>query len=491
MERLRGWSKQLRALLRKQEVEGELDEELAFHLEMETAKNIREGMPPEEARRAAMLAFGGVERWKEEVRDARWIRVLEDLAADGRYALRALRRAPAFTLTVVLTLALGIGANTTIFSAVDALLLRALPFPHRDRLVEVRHLRQSGEEWEQTSAANFLALREGSPGLEGLAAYAGWSAYLTRAAHRERLVAFRATPDFFSLLGARPLIGRTFAPDEGAPGRNRVAVIGERLWKRRFGGDPAVLGTALTLDGDAYTVVGVMPARVAFPAEADLWAPASFDAAWPQSVSVVGRVRAGVAVAQVQDEASALLRRLVRDEPRLHTGAGVVLRRLYWEQTEYLHTFLTLLATAVAFVLLVACANVANLLLARASTRGRELAIRAALGASRGRLFRQLLVESLLLSLLGGALGVALAVAAVWGLRGSVPADLSRFMSGWDAIAVDARVLGFTLAVTVAAGVLFGVAPALGGSRPSVALPGGERGAGTARGGRLRRVLVA
>lgn len=491
MDWLKGWSKQLRTLLRKREVEGELDEELAFHIEMETAKNLREGMRPEEARRAALLAFGGVERWKEEVRDARWVRVLEDLAADGRYALRSLRRAPAFALAVVLTLALGIGANTTIFSAANSLVLRALPFPDRDRLVEVRHVRRNGEQWEQTSAANFLALREGSPGFQGLAAYAWWSAHLTRAGRGERLVAFRATPDFFSLLGARPLIGRTFAPDEGAAGRNRVAVIGERLWKRRFGGDPAVLGATVVLDGDAYTVVGVMPARVAFPAEADLWAPMAFDASWRQSVSVVGRVRAGTATERVQDEASALIRRLAREEPGRHTGAGVVLRPLYWEQAEYLRTFLTLLATAVAFVLLVACANVANLLLARASTRGRELAIRAALGASRGRIFRQLLVESVLLALLGGALGVVLAVAAISGLRRAVPGTLSRFMSGWDGIAVDARVLGFTLAVSVAAGVLFGLAPALGASRPSRALPGGERGAATARGGRLRRVLVA
>ena len=417
---------------------------------------------------------------------------MNTLLQDIRYAIRALRRAPGFTAIAALTLALGIGANTTIFSAVNALLLKPLPFPDREQLIELRHVDSNGETSDQTSAANFLALRERSPELQSLAAFSWWDVNLGGIEGAERLTGFSASPDFFSTLGVHPVLGRTFATDEGTPGRDRVVVLSHRLWMRRYNADPAVIGQTVMLNGNPHTVVGVLPRDMAFPPHGDVWRPREFDAAWGRSVGVVGRLRPGATPEQAQAALSARLRQLVGEQPGTYTGAGMVVQPLYADQTSYLSTLLGILMAAVGFVLLIACANVTSLLLARATAREREIAIRTALGAGRGRIIRQLLVESAMLGLAGGVLG---AVLAFWGvdlLKQSIPNHLGRFLSGWDALVVDARVLVFTLVVSVGAGVLFGLAPALGASRLELtdALKDGGGGGSGKRGGKLRRTLV-
>ncbi|MGH7571198.1 MAG: ABC transporter permease [Gemmatimonadota bacterium] len=417
---------------------------------------------------------------------------METLLHDLRYSIRQLRRSPGFTAVAVLTLALGIGATTTIFSAVNALLLESLPYPDRDRLVQFGQLRENGEEWSQLSAASYLALRDQSPEFESLAAFHWWGVNLGGKEGAERVTGFQASPDFFTTLGARPLLGRTFAPGEGEPGRDGVVVLSQELWRNRFAVDPAVLGETITLNGDPHTVIGVMPSRQAFPPHAELWVPREFRSDHGASLYVVGRLEPGVTAEQAEARLSALLRRLAQDAPQIHSGTGILLHSFYSEQIEYLTTYLGILFAAVGFVLLIACANIANLMLARASGRSREIAVRTAIGAGRGRIVRQLLTESLLLALLGGILGMLFAFWSVEMLQRSIPADLAHFVSGWSELGVDGRVLGFSLAISLFAGVLFGLFPALGAYRrdPIHALREGARGGTGVGSGRLRRTLV-
>ncbi len=416
--------------------------------------------------------------------------MMDTLLHDLRYAARALRRAPGFAAIAVLTLALGIGANTTIFSAVDALLLRSLPFPDRDRLVQLGHLLREQREIEWMPAANFLALREGTADVQDLAAYTWWEANLAGRDGAEELMGVQATPDLFAMLGAQPAIGRPCAADEGAAGRDRVVVLSDAIWRRRFAADPGVVGRTVTLNGNAYTVIGVLPPKLAFPPAADVWVPRVFTPEASKSFMVVGKLKPGVSREQAQTRSSELLRRLVADDPAVYSGAGVVVHELYWDQIEYLQTFFGILLAAVGFVLLIACANVANLLLARASVRSREIAVRAALGAGRWRIVRQLLTESVLLALIGGALGAGLAFWAVDLLQNAVPQDLSRFLSGWDAMTVNGWALAFTVAISTLAGVLFGLARALGASHPDLARGLHTRSGSASSRGRLRSALV-
>ncbi|HEX2190751.1 MAG TPA: ABC transporter permease [Longimicrobiaceae bacterium] len=419
---------------------------------------------------------------------------MDALLQDLRYAARALLRSPGFAAMAILTLALGIGVNTTLFSTVDAVLLRPLPYADAGRLVSL----WMNEPGASVNKETLEALRARTPSLQGLAGYSGWGFTLTGQGEPEALAGAKGTADLFRVLGARPLLGRTFLPEDGEPGRTPAVVLGHGLWRRRFGGDRGVVGRAITLDGNPAVVVGVMPAEFSFPTrEAELWLPAPVDPAnrgdyTTGYLTLVGRLRPGGSAEGAAAEARAVARGLRELHPDRYTdafgreAAVVPLRDTLVGDTG---AALLLLLGAVGFVLLIACLNVANLLLVRAAARGREMAVRAALGAGRGRVVRQLLTESSLLALLGGAAGLLLAYWGVQLLGGLLPAELP----GADEVRIDARVLAFTAALSLGVGLLAGLAPALLASRTELGGALRERsgsGAGRGRWSWLRSALV-
>jgi putative ABC transport system permease protein len=461
----------LRAGLRRGNIESDMDRELRFHLEMETAENIRRGMSAEEARREALLSFGGVERTKEEYRDIARFRRLEEFWRDLRYGARMLRKTPGFTMAAVLTLALGIGANTAIFSVVNVVLLKPVPYYDPHRLVWIT-LAVNGNDNGHAAAQPYLNWQAESKSFEYLVAFVSASINWTGGGEPQRLSSVWVSANSFSALGVEPRLGRAFTPEEDRPGTDRVALLSHAFWTRSFGGDPGIIGKSLTLDGQSRTIIGVMPPEFrfiragGFLGEIDVWAPLAIDverelkAAGSNIVNVVGRLKPGVIPEQAQAELTLLLRRLYPKLP-----PGIVLQSKVATLSEMLagnlkRGTLTLFG-AVGFVLLIACANVANLLLGRAAMRQKEMAVRAALGAGRWRLVRQTLTESLLLSMLGGAVGLLLATLSVKALVASVPDTLAHLrLTG-----LDGATLGFTFLVTLLAGVAAGLIPALQTSR--------------------------
>ncbi|HEX7049883.1 MAG TPA: ABC transporter permease [Longimicrobiales bacterium] len=427
---------------------------------------------------------------------------MDTLLQDIRYALRTLRRAPGFTAVAVLTLALGIGANTAIFSVVNGVLLHPLPYPEPDRLVGVYQLWQ-GDRAVMTPA-NFRDVRQqatgadgtSSPVLEEMAPYYRSDFTLTGSGDPVRLQGVEVGAGFFDVLGVAPVLGRTFRPDENEPGRTRVAILSHRLWQQRFGAEPEIIGRVIRLDGNPYEVVGVMPEGFSFPAERDVWTPIEYDAEFMSEnsrgawyLSVVGRLAPGVSEEQAASRVAAIGRRLEKAYPQVNTNVGMTVLSLHDAMVGDVRTALWVLLGAVGFVLLIACANVANLLLARAASREGELAVRAALGAGRGRLIRQLLTESLILGALGGAAGLLL---AVWG-TGFLVALQPRNVPRLDEVTVDGTVIAFTAAIALLTGLLFGLVPALQTARTELAatLREGGRGALAAKGSaRVRNALV-
>jgi putative ABC transport system permease protein len=458
----------LRSLFRRSQVEQELDEELSYHLDRQIEEHIAKGMTPEEARYAAMRALGGIEQRKEECRDARGVLWLEDLWQDLRYGGRMLVKNPGFTLIVVITLALGIGANTTIFSVVNAVLLRPLPYQNPEQLVMI---------WGKlpayvsgnvgASAAEFADYRDQNPVFSSIAAYTSSSFNLTGAGEPERIVGTVASASLFPLLNVRPVLGRSFLNEEDRPGHDRVIILSHSLWRRRFAADSSVIGQSVTLDGQSHIIVGVAPAWFQFPDdETELWKPIAFSAEQLSEnergshyLSVIARMKPGVTIGRAQADMSALAQRLQREHPvnyETDSGWGATIVSLREETVGDVRLALQALFGAVGCVLLIGCANVSNLLLARASTRRREMAIRAALGGRPGRIIRQLLTESLLLSLAGGGLG---ALIAVWGIE--VVAKISAStLPRVNETSFDGRAIGFTFVVTLVTGLLFGIAPA-------------------------------
>ncbi len=537
----------LRALFRRSSVEAELDEELRAHIGHQVEKHIKSGLPLEEAKRRARLEFGGLDQVKEECRDARGVNLMDTLIQDIRHGLRMLRTNPGFTAVAAITLALGIGANTALFSVVNAVLVRPLPYPHAARLVwitqEVRELKA-----EIAAGADYLDWREQNHTFDDMAAYdESGSLNLTGRDRPERVMGTLVSSSLFTTLGVEPSLGRAFTAEEDRPGAPKVVVITHGFWKRRLGSDPHVLGQTLALDGESYTVIGVMPASFRFPgnAETEMLLPLALNPEQERQrmqmriVRVIGLPKPGVTVAQAREDLNLISERNrpqsgpgqatrgvrmttganapvppgggpVAPSPpppqqTLATGGGAAVRRgpapsqpaipqpggaggsrafrvggqgnsgapprmmphfelkvvpLQQQLVGSMRFALLILLGAVGLVLLIACSNVANLLVTRASLRSRELAVRAALGAGRARLARQLLTESVLLSSIGGGLGLILATGGVRAIVGIIPARVAGDLFSLVAVRIDASVLGFTLLVSILTGVLFGLAPA-------------------------------
>ena len=471
-------SMRLRALFRGAALDQDLDEELRFHVDRLVDANVARGLTPDAARREALLAVGGIEQLKEECRDTRGVRVIQDLLQDLNYALRTLRRTPAFTTAAILTLTLGIGATVAMFTVVHGVLVRPLPFPEPERLHLVS-LSPKAMLLPQPGMVDvtFVAFRQADHMFQNLAAFTTYRGNLTGAGDPAVIQVGQVTTEFFDALAVKPARGRTFLPDDGQPGREPAVVIGDQLWRARFGSDDAVLGQSITLNGERRTVVGVMPAEFDFPAGAVAWTPHVIKLGTGNALMfpVLGRLKPGITAAQASAAFDAVIDTLP-DVPSRHErsswNVGILpLKELLVGDIRWP---LQIFAGAVLLVLLVACANVANLLLARGSGRQREIAVRAALGAGRPRLVRQLLTESALLSLIGAALGL---LAARW----AVPMLLALAPEGriprTDMIRINASVIVFAIIVAATTGVIFGLAPALRLTRRRFAgplLPGGR-----------------
>jgi len=444
--------------------------ELNAYLEIETDENIARGMSPDEARFAAHRKLGNTTLIREEIYRMNSLNWLETLWQDLRYGLRMLARTPAFTSIAILTLALGIGANTAIFSAINALLLNPYPFPQPDHLmfVEARHV--SGKN-NNTGYHDFIDWRAQNVVFEDMAIAPETASYtLTGQGEPQRITGGLTTFGFLRVLGIQPLLGRFFTAEEDKPRAPLVAVITYEAWQRRFAGSPKVLGQTMTLDGGPYsgpfTIIGVLPARFAFPGvrTCEFFVPlqeSPQNGRYQHQYGVLARLKPGVTVARAQADMNAITQRLAQEYPETNTGWGAVVMPVRQALAGQVKKPVLILAGSVAFVLLLACVNVAALLLARASGRAREVAVRASLGATRGRIVRQMLTESVLLALAGGVLGLTFAAWLMEVLRSAAPEDFSLDVT----MRLNPSVLAFALVASLLTGVLFGLAPAWFGSQ--------------------------
>jgi predicted permease len=497
MRRLRALWVRINDAARPGRRDRDFNEELASHVQLHVDDNIAAGMAPDEARRAAIVKLGGIVQTQERYRDRARLPFVDAAAQDLGYAVRTLRKNPAFALTAILTLALGIGATTAIFSAVNAVLLQPLPFADPDRLVKIYGVARTYrgiDTQDEVSYPNFVDWRAQAQTLDNAGAYATRPITVSTGAESFLVRGKLVSPSLFSVLRVEPAIGRSFRPEEEEPGRSRVVILSDGFWKQQLGGDPGVLGRTLTIMEAPHTVVGVMPAgfHIEMAEREQLYTPLPIDPNRTHDfLHVIGRVKRGVSLAQTRADLGTVAQRVSGVHPRGGgEGVGANVVPLIEALAGPGRLPLLILFSVVVVVLLLACTNVASLLLARSASRQRELAVRAALGAGRGRLARQLLVESLVIAAVGGAVGLLIAdglARLLVDLVGTV-AQVPRL----DATRTDAWVLAFTTIVSLATGIAFGVVPALLSASPDLndALRDAGRSSTGTRAPRLRRGLV-
>src|SRR5437879_1308590 len=482
-------------LSRKRPVD--LDDELQFHLDQSTQTNIAAGMSPEEARRQAGIAIGGVERTREQCYEQRPGRLLEAVLQDVRYALRWLGRNPIFTTAVITTLALGIGATTAVFSVVDSLLLRPLPYPNSERIARIWNtFSPRGMNEIPLSEPEFLEYRQ-SQSFAHVAGFSLGTVTLTGTGDPLRLVASWGTSEFFSVLGTEPFFGRVLSTREQQTGHTQVVVLSYKLWQNRFGSNPEIVGSSVLLNGDSCVVVGVMPRDFKFPSEdVDVWQPLPISPASSNLgnhyLNLVGNLKQQATLDQARAEMKTILVRIEQKYPSYYNGAagiGVALIPLREQMTGSVRATLLVLMAAVCFMLLIACTNVSNLLLAKAEDRKKEIATRTALGASRWRIIRQVLIENLLLFLASGTAGLLLAFFCLKILPLGDSVNAAQF----GGVALNLRVLAFAAILCLFTGLLFGLVPALKASHSDfndTLKTSGRNSMGSRRGTRHRSLLV-
>ena len=487
------------AFFKSQSLDKDLDDELRSHIEMATEDNQARGMDREAARTAALREFGGATQTKEASRTQRALPFLETLAQDIRFAWRQLRRSPGFTVTAVLTLALGIGGNTAVFSIVNGVLLNPLPFTHPEQLVGLHESKPNFENGS-ISYPNFLDWRKNNHSFSWMAVARGYSFTVTGRGDAEQVNADFISSGYFSLLGVRPILGREFMQTEDQPGALPVAMISEGLWRRKFSASPSILGQTITLNGKNFSIVGVVPASLEVRTQGfqnqDVYAPVP---QWSNSILMnrgaglgfhgIGRLNPGVSVEQARADMERVTRNLAEAYPDTDRGIAASIIPLKEQLVGSTRQFLLVLLAGVGFVLLISCVNVASLLLARSAGRSREFAVRTALGAGRARVIRQLLTESLFLGMAAGILGTIPAMVGMHTALKMLPSALPR--SG--EIGVDFRVLAFTAVISLLTGTLFGLAPALKLSKGATqtALKDGDRGTSGTQGRALSTFVVA
>lgn len=473
----------LRSLLRRKEVEAEMDDELRSHFDRQIEKCLSSGLSREEATRRAHLQLGGYEQLKEDCREARGMSVFENFAQDTRYGWRTLRKNPGFALIAVLTLALGIGASASVFSVVNAILLKPLPYPHPDRIVIPWLVTPPGvnigSDYFPWGQVQFRAFTRTNHPFQDVGAFQNDSFNLTGSGDPIRLDGYRASAGFFSALGVSPVLGRVYNGEEDKPGHELVVVLSYRLWQDRFGGSRDVLGRAIELNDTPYTVIGVMPAdftfprgeempvSFSFPRRPDLWVPAAIPESpkgGPSEQAVVARLKPGLTLAQAQAQLNVLTKNFEKSNASWKGWFNMRLTPLVSQVVGDEQRPLLLILGSVGVVLLIACSNVANLLLARSFVRRREFTLRTALGASPARILRQLLTESVVLALTGGVCGTLLAFAGVYFVKAFGPSSVPRLHEA----VLDWRVVVFSVALSSLVGILFGIAPAVVAARENV-----------------------